>query len=90
MGLLDLSAIDHVNHILQHNNIDISFGGTERTAEAQVQLTVTFPARVSQQKPALQLSPVTSIGTQPVVPSRRLVLEALCALAMTAAVDDTQ
>jgi hypothetical protein len=90
MGLLDLSAIDHVNHILQHNNIDVSSDGKERTAEAQVQLTVTFPARVSQQKPALQLSPITSTGTQPVVPSCRLVLEALCALAMTAADDNTQ
>ncbi|CAD0100216.1 unnamed protein product [Aureobasidium mustum] len=91
---IDLTAVDHVNQLLQQNNIEVAFGTphlTNGTAQANVQLTVTFPTRIRQQQPqpALQFSFINSIDTPPVLPSRRAALELLYALAMETVVGDT-
>lgn len=92
---IDLTAVDHVNRLLQQNNVEVAFGTAERiagTAHANVQLTVTFPTRIRQQQtqPTLQLSSITSIDLPPILPSRRAALELLCALAMETATSDNQ
>ncbi|KAH0288747.1 hypothetical protein M436DRAFT_62264 [Aureobasidium namibiae CBS 147.97] len=89
-GLLSLDSVEHVAQILRENSVDISFGDRNHAAEAQIQLTVTFPARISQQKPTLQFSSIATVDVPPVMPPRRLVLEALCAMALSATDDDNQ
>jgi len=74
-GPLDLNAVDHVNQILQNNNVDISFGRSDCTAEAQVQLAVTFPAHISQQQSMLQLSPIASVTSPTPILQQQLALQ---------------
>jgi hypothetical protein len=53
-------------------------------------MTLTFPAHIFRQQSAFQLSPIASVDLPPIVPPRRLVLEALCALAMNTVDSDSQ
>lgn len=90
MRSLGSSAVDHVDPMLQHKNVEVAFRTSDRITEAQVQLRVTLPARFLQQYTVLQFSPVTSVELPPIVPPRRLVLQALCTLAMKTAGDSDQ
>lgn len=90
MRPLDPSAVDHGSPMLQHNDVKVAFSTSDRITEAQVQLTVTLPTRFLQQHSVLHFSPVTSVDLPPIVPPRRLVLQALCALAMNTVDDSDQ
>jgi len=89
-GLLSLDSVEHVVQILRENSVGISFGDQGYAAEAKIQLTVTFPARISQQKSALPFSSIATVDVPPVMPPRCLVLEALCAMTLSATDDENQ
>ncbi|CAD0112085.1 unnamed protein product [Aureobasidium uvarum] len=71
MGYIDLTTNDHVNQLLQQNGIEVALGTPDRLAQANVQLTVTFPARIAQNQPqpVLEFSSVTSADLAPILPS---------------------
>lgn len=87
---LDDPALKHMHDILNSACIKISATEPDAAANEQVQMTLTFPAHIFRQQSALQLSPITSVDLPPIVPPRRLVLEALCALAMNTVDSDAQ
>ncbi|KAH0360347.1 hypothetical protein KCU65_g9452, partial [Aureobasidium melanogenum] len=87
---LNESAIKRMHDALNSPCIKISATEPDATANAKVEMTLTFDARVFRQQPALQLSPITSVESPPVLPSRRAAIRMLCALAMGTVVDDAQ
>ncbi|KAG9522909.1 hypothetical protein KCU93_g6776, partial [Aureobasidium melanogenum] len=87
---LDDPALQHMHDILHSACIKISAAEPDAAANEQVQMTLTFPAHIFRQQSAFQLSPIASVDLPPIVPPRRLVLEALCALAMNTVDSDSQ
>jgi hypothetical protein len=90
MGLLGQSAVNRGNQIVQQDDVEVSLSTPDHGTEARVRLTITLPSRILGQQPVLHFSPVASVDLPPIVSPRRLVLEALCALAMTTADNDTR
>ncbi|KAG9598499.1 hypothetical protein KCU77_g7470, partial [Aureobasidium melanogenum] len=87
---LNESAIRRMHDALNSPCIEISATESDAAANAKVEMTLTFDARVFRQQTALQLSSITSVESPPILPSRRAAIEMLCALAMETVVDDIQ
>ncbi|KAK6004622.1 hypothetical protein QM012_008484 [Aureobasidium pullulans] len=87
---LNAPAVKRMHEIFDSACIKISAIELDAAANAQVQMTFTFPAQVFQQQSVLHFSPIASVDLPPIAPLRRLVLEALCALAMNTVDDDGQ
>jgi hypothetical protein len=94
-GRPDLSTANSGNRVFQQDDVELSFRTADRilldrSTVEEVRLTVIIPTHILLPQPVLQFSPLASVDIPPIVPPRRLILEALCALAMTTVENDTQ